>query len=319
MNGFVRKMCILKQLKSGFSADGSPVGGVARVETFAGSLTLQISLINFAPLAEGRYVCVLCDKAGERVIFPLTLGISEYKTKSAFDAEKGFCCLVCFLKTSAECLAAGQYGGGTYRLKLLLEGLLPEERAPMPALKPLPEKQIVYEKAEGKEEKYNDEIISEENYYNQPKRERAVASAMENGTSDGETQKTEGVEAVPHEDPAPDAHPFKVSDGQSFYWSVKDELEELFTNGERTEVFKKALPHSEWVKVKDGNGCLLGQVYENLQVRYIAYALPATTKELPEGMEKACYIPTDPVHPSKGYYVLFQDAATGECVQVFQS
>jgi hypothetical protein len=122
-----------------------------------------------------------------------------------------------------------------------------------------------------------------------------------------------------HEDPAPDAHPFKVSDGQSFYLSVKDELEELFAKGERTDIFKKALPHSEWVKVKDGDGCLLGQVYENLQVRYIAYALPATTRQLPEGMEKACYIPTDPVHPAKGYYVLFQDAATGECVQISQS
>jgi hypothetical protein len=190
----------------------------------------------------------------------------------------------------------------------------------MPAFEPLPEKQIVYEEAKGKkEEKYNDEIISEENYYSAPERERAVAAAVEDESAACEAEKDNGTAPVPNEDPAPDAHPFKVSDGQSFYWSVKDELEELFAKGERTEVFKKALPHSEWVKVKDGDGCLLGQVYENLQVRYIAYALPATTKQLPEGMEKACYIPTDPVHPAKGYYVLFQDAATGECVQISQS
>ena len=125
MNGLIKRMCILKQLKTGFSADGNPLSGVVRVERYGKLSTLQLSLINFAPLSQGRYVCVLCDKQGERLIFPLTPQVSEYRTENSdFNPEKGFCAVVCFVKTGlSECLAAGQYGSGGYNLKLLLEGV----------------------------------------------------------------------------------------------------------------------------------------------------------------------------------------------------
>ncbi len=182
MNGFIRKMCILKELKKGFSADGSPLGGVTRVETFADRVTLQISLINFAPLSEGRYICVLCDKEGERLLFPLSPGINEYRTENkTFDAEKGFCCLIVFaFRDDAQCVAGGQYGGGSYSMKLLLSGLraepsvvqndppmsegnspLSQNEPPMPEKKEN-EKQIIFEE---KKEKYDDERICERNYY----------------------------------------------------------------------------------------------------------------------------------------------------------
>lgn len=309
MNGFIRKMCILKQLKKGFSADGAPLGGVARVETFAGTVTLQISLINFAPLSQGRYVCVLCDKGGERIVFPLLPGTNEYKEKrESFDAEKGFCCLICFaLNGEAECLAGGQYGGGSYSMKLLLQGLIRE--SPQPT-----EKKVVYE--ETGREGYDDEQISEKNYY----AESGVAdpTAKDVGIEGGDPKKkASGTETSHDEDDTYSL--FARENGQSYYLSVKEELEELFATGRKSEALKNALPNSEWVEIRDANGCLIGQVYEELQVRYIAYALPAREKKLPEGMEKACYIPTDPVHPSKGYYVLFQSAATGECIEAKKS
>ncbi|MBP5242570.1 MAG: hypothetical protein J6Z36_02645, partial [Clostridia bacterium] len=83
MNGLIRKMCILKQLKAGFSADGAPLSGVARVEKYGKTITLQISLINFAPLSEGKYCCVLCDKSGERLFFPLFPRVTEYTAENA--------------------------------------------------------------------------------------------------------------------------------------------------------------------------------------------------------------------------------------------
>lgn len=326
MNGFIRKMCILKQLKKGFSADGSPLGGVARAETFAGSVSLQISLINFAPLAEGRYVGVLCDKGGERIVFPLSPGANEYHTKNeTFDIERGFCCLVCFLfRGNAECLAGGQYGGGSYSMKLLLNGLKdePKNQAPMSEDKPpvSETRQIVYEqKNEERREGYDDERICETNYY-------AESGISASATKDDDFEKR-GEEA-PTDGQATDRDEndtyqessdlFARENGQSYYLSVKDELEKLFAVGRKSHALKDALPNSEWVEVKEANGCLIGQIYEELQVRYIAYALPAREKTLPEGMEKACYIPTDPVHPTKGYYVLFQSAATGECVEAKQ-
>ena len=55
MNFYIKKLCVLKQLSSGFAADGKKVSALATAETYAGKLTVNLSLINFAPLSEGRY------------------------------------------------------------------------------------------------------------------------------------------------------------------------------------------------------------------------------------------------------------------------
>lgn len=332
MNGFIRKMCIIKQLKSGFSADGTPIGGVVRVESFAGRLTLQISLINFAPVSEGRYVCVLCDRQGERLYFPLLSGVGEYKADNEkFNPEKGFCCLICFIRKEAACIAAGQYGGGVYSMRNLLSGIVCEEEPPIstppapPSVPRAPEKTSFVENkateapvSEGKEEKYNDELLSEENYY---ARESSLSSTVEDAESTAKTLGEKSGKGTSENEDDFDGEcfpPFKITDGKDYYRMVKDELENLFSKKKRSLELIKTFPHSEWVEVPDANGCLIGKIYENLEVRYIAYALPAKSKTLPEGMEKACYIPVDPLKNSQteGYYVLFQDVSTGECVQV---
>lgn len=326
MNGLIKKMCILKELKKGFSADGAPLGGVVRVEKYGKPVALQISLINFAPLSEGQYVCVLCDKSGERLIFALTPRVGEYRAENTeFDPEKGFCALVCFVKNDVVCLAAGQNGGGSYSLKLLLDGLKPPEKtvekkvsapsktetkvekeAPMPAIKP--------KKENAREKRYDDEAVSEENYYARRKGERTAGIGLEDENAVAESDKTtaDGARAEKDENDTIEElfHPFAFTDGQSYYLKVKDELEALFSKGERTRELESALPNSEWVKVTDG--CAVGIVYEELQARYIAYALPARSATPPKGMENACYIPVK----EGGYFVLFQDAATGECVRV---
>ena len=321
MNGLIKKMCILKELKKGFSADGAPLGGVVRVEKYGRPVALQISLINFAPLTEGQYVCVLCDKSGERLVFALTPRVGEYRADNTeFDPEKGFCALVCFVKNDVTCLAAGQNGGGSYSLKLLLDGLKPPEKpaekkvsasseieekeAPMPENKPKKEKV----------KRYDDEAISEENYYAKRTGERTAGIGLEdeNAVAESKEATEDGARVEKDENDTIEElfHPFAFTDGQSYYLKVKDELEALFAKGERTHELESALPNSEWVKVTDG--CAVGIIYEELQARYIAYALPARSATPPKGMESACYIRGK----ESGYFVLFQDAATGECVRV---
>lgn len=359
MNGLTRKMCILKQQKSGFSLDGTPVSGVARVEHYSGVLTLQLSLINFATLTEGRYVCILCDRAGERIVFPLTPGINTYKTeRTPFMAEKGFCCMVVFLHSEAVCVAMGQFGCGTYSAKLLMEGLVRSAPKPVKAVneEEKAQRKIVFERAEelpifteqtadvapmpeseredyvenspeGEAEKYNDEVICDENYYAPGFQPQASG---ENGTGGvvADTQDATaiaessggaeaGVTADEHEDGISGDlfRPLAQEPGQSYYLQVKEELEGLFSTGKRVNVLTTVIPNSEWVLIDEENGCLVGLVYEELQVRYIAYALPAKGKSLPKNMEKACFVPSDPMAAKEGYFVLFQDAATGECVQ----
>lgn len=328
MDGLIRKMCILKQLKKGFSADGAPLGGVIRVEKYGKPVVLQISLINFAPLSEGQYVCVLCDKSGERLIFPLTPRVGEYRADDTpFDPEKGFCALICFVKSEVVCLAAGQNGGGSYSLKLLLDGLTPPEKS-LPSRpkdaentkKTVPMPEITQKKEEiRKEKKYDDEAISEENYYARRDRKEKACKGMEdeNAVAASAEEKAHGTGAQKNEDDTVEElfRPFKFTDGQSYYLKVKDELESLFSKGERMRALEGAIPNSEWVNVTDG--CAVGLIYEELHVRYIAYALPARGDTPPKDMKDACFIPTAGESGAcGGYFVLFQDAATGACVRI---
>ncbi len=352
MNGLIKRMCILKQLKTGFSADGNPLSGVVRVERYGKLSAVQLSLINFAPLSQGKYVCVLCDKQGERIIFTLLPDKTDYRAEnSGFDPEKGFCALVCFVKTEAVCIAAGQFGSGAYNLKLLLDGLIvpgkarkkeAEEKDPNGFdLPPMPEKEIVFVRQSGEgvpvklpsyqarneapvppPQKYDDEAVSRENYYaeeqSHEKRNAAEYPEDEGAFTESAAEKENGHATEKNEEPEDIRHPFKVADGQTYFLKIKEELEELFARGERTDRLKGALPGSEWVRVADAGGCLVGVVYEEMLVKYVAYALPAGQQRTPpEELKDACFIPLDPLDEERGgYFVLFQDADTGEVVHV---
>lgn len=319
MNGFIRKMCILKELKKGFSADGAPVGGVVRVEKYGDTLLAQVSLINFAPLTEGEYICVLCDRSGERTIFPLTSHASEYRAEhSPFEPGKGFCALICFIRREAVFLAAGQNGGGTYSLKLLKEGLVPPARVAPPVERekddkngiPMPENKDKFKK-----EKYDDEAVSEVNYYADGERETDKDMENEDALSASGKEEADGQNVQKNVDDTPEKafRTFTFCDGQSYYLKVKDELEKLFSEGRRADWLERAVENSEWVELEEG--CAVGVVYEELSVRYVAYALPAGEDVPPAGMENAFLVFATKDGLRRRYFVLFQDAATGECVK----
>ena len=66
---YTKKLCVLKQLSSGFAADGKKVSALLTAESYAGRLTLNLSLIGFAPLSEGRYRAAVVDEHGTAEMF----------------------------------------------------------------------------------------------------------------------------------------------------------------------------------------------------------------------------------------------------------
>ena len=58
---YIKKTCILRQLKNGFSADGNPLSGIVKVEQYAQHIGLEISTANLAPLSEGEYHLLIAD------------------------------------------------------------------------------------------------------------------------------------------------------------------------------------------------------------------------------------------------------------------
>ncbi len=363
MNGLIKRMCILKQTKNGFSADGNPVSGVARVERYGKLTTVQLSLVNFAPLSGGKYLCILCDKAGERIVFSPTGAQGEHRADNIpFNLEKGFCVLVAFVRDGVDCIAYGQYGAGSYNIRLLLDGVITPEKSkresetamdesvtflPAPSRReveivrlqtvnepPMPETTGEYTPPTP-EVGYDDEAVSESDYYaggeGYESGDCMSVDANENACFAGESQAVDGADASKNDTAEKLFRPFKVNDGQTYFNAVKDEIETLFENGERTDDLSRAFPQSEWVKIADADGCLVGIIYEDFAPKYIAYALPSRGERIPpKELTGACFVPCEPYFiggqneagekngKNEGYFVLFQDVSTGECVTVKQ-
>ena len=125
---YIKKLCILKQLSSGFAADGKKVSALLTAESFAGRLTLSLALIGFAPLSAGRYRLLLLDEHGTRETFdiPSPAGLTV-KKNSTLDISDGFGCLVCFAGNRITPVAFGKCGDKTYDVKKMCASLDEEE------------------------------------------------------------------------------------------------------------------------------------------------------------------------------------------------
>ena len=94
---YYKKMCILRQVKQGFSGDGKPLSGLIKIEQYGKNLAVEVSIINFAPLSSGEYYCLLSD--GKRKTEMLKLrGKSIFNLLSDLDISNGFCGIICFVK-----------------------------------------------------------------------------------------------------------------------------------------------------------------------------------------------------------------------------
>lgn len=104
----------------------------------------------------------------------------------------------------------------------------------------------------------------------------------------------------------------------SYYEQVSDQIEKLFTEGTRETELEGLMPHTKWVRVDfsgDGRFYVVGLVGDKPD--YICYGLPADyTPEPPDEISGYCgWLPLDVKNPQgKGYWLLYQDADTGESV-----
>lgn len=132
---YIKKLCILKQVASGFAADGREVSALLTAESLGGRLTLTLAPIGFAPLAAGRYRCVVQDADGRREAFdlPMPSGACVRRAGGGLDIARGIGCAVCFIGGKATCVAFGKTGEGAYDPKAMCAA---EGEAPMRAQTP---------------------------------------------------------------------------------------------------------------------------------------------------------------------------------------
>ena len=115
---YVKKMCILRQVKQGFSSDGKTLSGLIKAEQYGKNLAVEISAVGFAPLSSGEYYCLIADCKG-RTETMLMRGKTVFNLVSELDISGGFCGVICFVKNEILPVAYGVNGEGRYDIKAL--------------------------------------------------------------------------------------------------------------------------------------------------------------------------------------------------------
>lgn len=128
-----------------------------------------------------------------------------------------------------------------------------------------------------------------------------------------------------HEDAPPLSTPFeeelkeetKTNEDDSvahFYCSIKRTLDETFTCYPEVKRLMDLIPYSKWVEVRrDDNPYVVGLINDEERPLYVCYGVKGIEgHEPPDDIKKYCqWLPIDGYD---GYWIIFQDAVTGETI-----
>ena len=112
------------------------------------------------------------------------------------------------------------------------------------------------------------------------------------------------------------------SEVTDFFDMISDQIDELFAKYPSEKNLERVVPNSKWVSVdfeNNGKTYVVGLVYENEILKYVAYGVPTDNLEnsTTDLENYGQWIPIDPKNPEGyGYWVIFQNAVTGESVKI---
>lgn len=322
---YVKKMCILRQIKQGFSGDGKALSGLIKAEQYGKNLAIEVSIINFAPLILGEYYCLLSDGKGKTEMLCLR-GKSTFNILSDLDISGGFCAVVCHVKTDVVPIAYGINGNGAYDWKAILNAALPPVFPKKSGIRTeIAESEVPNKKSPAQDVTpalYEDDSLADENYYEEKEHEyQQLAETVENAQAESRTESKDekkGTISSKNGNAESLLQPFE-KDPDGYYLSVKGEIDELFSTYPKDTSLCGAFSSSEWVRIKGTETnpqYLVGVLYEDGKARYICYALAADNPDCPpKEIKSVCTFVPLSAFENKGFFVIFQSATSGECVK----
>lgn len=325
---YTKNIAVIKGLQGGFSADGGALSGLIKAERYSSELRVEVSLINFAPLTEGRYVVAISDGPHTQIIEG---GIFE--GHSDVDTSKGFAAAVCFVGNGVQLIASavcGNFQAAAFGLKTEVE------RAEK--IKPVPQKKE--QKSAAPVEVYEDEALAEENYYEfdtpceggQPVCEDTQkeedgselfadeenfvpVEEAESGVKDEPVVAESAVDVDPSEE---EATPIDLARG-GFYQKMREEVDGLLSAYPPAEELCAAIEGSKWVKISYGEGSfyVFGVIFSDGVPKYICYGIPAKDETSPPASMQglASFLGVKTEH-GVGFWIMYQNADTGASVSV---
>jgi len=315
MGGYTKNIAVIKGLKDGFSADGGALTGLVKAERYGNSLKVEVTLINFAPLSEGRYVTGISD-GNSTVIVENGL----FEGFSALDTGSGFAALICYVNGTVSPVASavsGNYGGAALGIKAEIEKA--ENISPAGGVAAAAEENAGYE----------DEAIAEVNYYEFAETNesggavRQSAQEEENGRTALQNEAAFGAFAEGESGVDPDicgGYGKNGLAGGRFYEKMKKEIEGILSAYPAEESLERVVENSRWVKISYGDGkfYVFGVIYGGGKPQYICYGVPAkNSARPPESMQGlASFIPSSEENAGEGFWVMYQDANTGASLKI---
>ena len=109
---------------------------------------------------------------------------------------------------------------------------------------------------------------------------------------------------------------------ENFFESMSEQINDLFNKYPSEPNLENLVPNSKWVKIdyeNNGNYYVLGLIYEDIELKYIAYGVPGEYAEnAPNGLSNySQWLPLNPQNPTdEGYWVMYQNAVSGESVEI---
>ncbi len=346
---YTDSVVVLRQVESGFAILGKSASGIARVESDGGVNRLFLSVINTKVLKNGEYFVYIIDSDNKPFCF--SLGIRAEKLNTVIlggNFSNGFCCgvvyvldfipeVVCFSKTEKI-----NFSLSDFKKCVALECLKKkteiekEKRATIKEdLDKLDEQAVALEedvltKPLSREivAKYDDEAVATENYFdienmqNECGSEKYDSVSNENGNvinrckkekvQDKENDFYEQLKAEHFECE-------KYCKERPYYDSAKKELDLLFSKFPPDDTLKKVFPYSKWVKIyyAEEKFYTVGVIYSDGEIKYVCYGVPGEYSPTPpKELEGFCsFIPLSVFElMGDGFWMMFQDAITGECV-----
>ncbi|MDE7082935.1 MAG: hypothetical protein K2O89_04445 [Clostridia bacterium] len=334
--GYTKNIAVIKGIKDGFSVDGGALSGLVKAEKYGGKLRVEVSLINFAPLTEGKYVCALSDGTTTLIIEH-----GEFEGESAIETANGFAALICYVKGQVFPIASAVCGNNhdiTLKLKAEVER---EEN--IKAAQLAREEREAYSAAQKEDnnaatEVYEDEAIAEVNYYEYAEAFKDGGAVRENkkeekngeevcGDETAVSSVKEGENSIRHAESAAysggNGETKKVNpitEGGIFYERMKEEIDGILAKYPQEKALEDLIEDSKWVRITYGESgfYVFGVLYSGGKPKYICYGVPTSQSDAPpQSMEGlASFLPASPDDGECGYWVMYQDAETGASVKV---
>lgn len=107
-----------------------------------------------------------------------------------------------------------------------------------------------------------------------------------------------------------------TAEKKDFYSGIRERYEELFVVYPTEKKLSALIPDSEWVKINyDGDDYyVVGKLSENGKTVLLGYGVPGKKNVTPPSIadEMASWLTVPDMRPYDGYWLIFQDAATGK-------